>query len=73
MPKVKAAEKIAKKTESGVDDIATQMQSQMLYMFPIMTVFFTINFPSGLALYWFVSSLYTILQNWALKKYIIKG
>lgn len=73
MPKVTAAQKIAKKTESGMDDMATQMQSQMLYMFPIMTVFFTINFPSGLALYWFVSSLYTILQNWFLKKYVIKS
>jgi len=71
MPKAKAAEKAAKKTESSMDDMATQMQSQMLYMFPVMTVFFTINFPSGLALYWFVSSLYTILQNWFLKKYVI--
>lgn len=70
--KNKDAKAIAKKTESGMDDIATQMQSQMTYMFPIMTVFFTINFPSGLALYWFVSSVYTIAQNYLLKKYVLR-
>jgi len=34
-----------------------QTQQMMLWMMPLMFVFFTFSFPSGLALYWFISNL----------------
>ncbi len=63
MPKVKKAEKQAKKTPGEMDDMATSMQKQMLYIFPIMTIIIGFSFPSGLVLYWFVFSAFTFLQQ----------
>lgn len=49
-------------------DMAQSMQNQMVFMMPIMTVFFTLRFPSGLALYWIVSTLVSIVQQ-----YLVSG
>ncbi len=63
-PTTKAAEKMAEKTEEKADDMATAMQSQMLYLFPLMTLLIGFTFPSGLILYWFVFSLFTMVQQY---------
>lgn len=68
MPIVKKEEQIAAKTKEKTDDMAASMQSQMLYLFPIMTILIGFTFPSGLVLYWFVFSLFTMIQQ-----YIITG
>jgi YidC/Oxa1 family membrane protein insertase len=39
------------------------MNKQMLYFMPIMTVFIGISLPGGLSLYWFITTLLTILQQ----------
>ena len=49
-------------------DMATTMQNQMVFMMPVMTVFFTLRFPSGLALYWIVSTVVSIGQQ-----YLVSG
>jgi YidC/Oxa1 family membrane protein insertase len=41
-----------------------QVQSQMLYLTPIMTGVISLSFPSGLALYWVVSNIYSIIQQY---------
>ena len=41
-----------------------QVQGQMLYLAPIMTVIISLSFPSGLALYWTVSNIYSIVQQY---------
>jgi YidC/Oxa1 family membrane protein insertase len=63
-PVVTQAQKDAAKTEGKTDDMATAMQSQMLYLFPLMTIFIGYSFPSGLILYWFVFSLFTAIQQY---------
>ena len=65
-PAVKTQEKIAQKTEEKADDIATSMQSQMLYLFPLMTILIGFTFPSGLILYWFIFSLFQLSQQYFL-------
>jgi len=40
------------------------MNKQMLYMMPLMTIFIGSRLPAGLSLYWLVSTLLTILQQW---------
>lgn len=45
------------------EDFAAIMNKQMLYMMPVLTGFFAYSFPSGLALYWFVTTLLTIAQQ----------
>lgn len=45
------------------ESMAAMMNKQMLYMMPVLTVFIGIQFPGGLALYWFLSTLLTALQQ----------
>ncbi|MCK4635268.1 MAG: membrane protein insertase YidC [Candidatus Moranbacteria bacterium] len=50
--------------KDGTPDIATIMSKQMLIVIPMMTLFIGATFPSGLALYWFTSTLFIIVQQW---------
>ena len=63
-PAVTQAQKEADKTKTKSDDMATAMQSQMLYLFPLMTIFIGYSFPSGLILYWFIFSFFTAIQQY---------
>ncbi|KKT72339.1 MAG: Membrane protein insertase, YidC/Oxa1 family [Microgenomates group bacterium GW2011_GWA2_44_7] len=68
LPAAKKAESLAKKTPQEADDVMAATQEQMLYLFPIMTLFFGFSFPSGLILYWFLFSLLSSVQQ-----YLISG
>jgi len=54
------------------------MQQQMVFMMPIMTVVFALQFPAGLALYWVVTTAFSLVQQLVisgpggLKKYLVK-
>jgi len=63
-PIIKKEEKIAKDTKGGVDDMAVAMQSSMMYTFPLMTIVFGVSFPSGLALYWLLFSVFQMHQQY---------
>ena len=63
-PIVKKEEKIAKETKGQADDMAVAMQSSMVYTFPLMTIFFGVKFPSGLALYWLLFSVFQMFQQY---------
>jgi YidC/Oxa1 family membrane protein insertase len=61
---VSAANTPDKKDDQEATDMtsmAASMQQQMLYIMPVMMFFFTFRFPSGLVLYWFVSTLISLL------------
>lgn len=45
------------------EDITAMMSKQMLYMAPVMTTVISISLPSGLALYWLVTTLLTVVQQ----------
>lgn len=62
-PAIKKEEKIVSQTPSPQDDLAVVMQKQMLYLFPLMTIVIGYSFPSGLVLYWFIFSLFTLIQQ----------
>ncbi len=49
-------------TETKVDDLAMDMQKQMVYIFPLLYLWFGTMYPSGLALYFLLSSLFSILR-----------
>ena len=53
-----------KKKEEDSLEMAQTMQQQMLYMMPIMTAVISINFQSGLVLYWVVSTVFSIVQQY---------
>lgn len=63
-PAVATEKKIAKKSPGKADDISTMMQSSMTYTFPLMTLIFGISFPSGLAIYWLLFSLWQFIQQY---------
>lgn len=50
--------------EENQQDMAESMQKQMLFMAPVMTGLFAINFPAGLSLYWIASTVISIIQQW---------
>jgi len=54
-----------KKATSSTEDIQSSMQQSMVYTFPLMTLFIGLRFPSGLALYWLLFSLWQVIQQYA--------
>jgi YidC/Oxa1 family membrane protein insertase len=51
------------------NDQAAQMNKSMMWMMPIMTLFFTLTLPSGLGIYWIISSVMQIVQQLTLNAY----
>lgn len=64
LPEVKKLEKQVEKSEDTTDDMVAATQTQMLYMFPVMTIIFGYQFPSGLVLYWLVFSVVSMFQQY---------
>jgi len=48
----------------GIADMAQTMQKQMVFMMPLFTAFIALQFPSGLALYWVVTTIFSIIQQY---------
>lgn len=53
-----------KKKEENSLEMATSMQQQMVYMMPLMTVIISLNFQSGLVLYWVLSTIFSLVQQY---------
>ncbi len=57
----------------------SQMQSSqqmpgmkaMMYLMPIMFLFWFNSYASGLSYYYFIATLFTIIQTWAIRKYMV--
>ena len=45
-------------------DFSTMMQQQMVYIGPILTLVIGIKFASGLILYWLITTIFMIAQQW---------
>jgi YidC/Oxa1 family membrane protein insertase len=55
---------VEKKKEEDNLEMAQTMQQQMLYMMPLMSVVVSLNFQSGLVLYWVISTIFSIAQQY---------
>lgn len=55
---------VENKKEEDTADMAAAMQKQMLFIMPVMTGFIAVGFPSGLALYWVASTVFSIAQQY---------
>ncbi|MDQ3239765.1 MAG: YidC/Oxa1 family membrane protein insertase [bacterium] len=60
----KADTKKEKKEKQDFAETMVEVQGQMVYMMPIMTTVISVSFPSGLALYWVVGNIFTIVQQY---------
>ena len=79
--KTLAAQTKTKKDDQQAEDMAemaSTMQQQMLFIMPIMTVVIALRFPSGVAIYWIITTLFSVVQQYfisgwgGLKKYALK-
>lgn len=67
------------KAEEDTASMAANMQQQMLFLMPIMTVFIASRFPSGLAVYWVVTTIFSLIQQYfvsgwgGLKSYFLRA
>ncbi len=52
-----------KKEKEGMEESMGQVQSQMVYMMPLMIGYFAFNFPIGLAIYWNTYTILGIIQQ----------
>ena len=62
----KTDHKVTNKNKEG--DISQMMQKQMLYFLPVFTVIILLSLPSALGLYWIVSGIFSIVQQYFLFK-----
>ena len=56
--------KTAGATTAPEENMTAMMNKQMVYIFPIMTIVFGFSLPGGLTLYWFMFTLFTIIQQY---------
>lgn len=65
MPNQKEEESLQKKeAEQKAEEFQKMLSQQMMYLFPIMTVFIALRLPSALALYWVITTLFGIVQQY---------
>jgi YidC/Oxa1 family membrane protein insertase len=60
--------KPTKKTKEGFEESMSQVQTQMIYIMPLIIGFFSYGFPIGLSLYW---NTFTIIG--AVQQYVVVG
>ena len=58
----------AKKEGGQTAQFSDMMQKQMLYFFPIFTVFILWRLPAAIGLYWIITSLFSIFQQYLIYK-----
>lgn len=68
LPVVKKEEKLAAASADKKDDFMYNMQEQMLYLGPVMTVFISWSLPSGLVLFWLATTIFSIAQQWLMTR-----
>lgn len=57
-----------KQTRGNSPNISQAMTKQMTYLIPLFTIFICLKFPSAMALYWLVMTIFTILQQYFILK-----
>lgn len=62
--KMMLAKKPSIKTQGSKDEnMAAVMSKQMMYVMPVITIIIGIKLPGGLTLYWFILTLFTVVQQ----------
>jgi len=57
-----------KKTKTQIEQFSNLFQKQTLYFFPIFTVFLLWKLPSAISLYWLVTTIFSIIQQYLILK-----
>jgi len=62
--KMMMKQKPSAKNNSLPAGTAELMNKQMMYLMPAVTVFIGFSLPAGLVFYWFIMTLFSVLQQW---------
>lgn len=54
-------------------EFASIMNYQMMYFFPVLTFLIGLSLPAGLALYWTVGAIFSIIQQLVIEKYHVNN
>lgn len=60
---VKKEKKAQEPSEESAQDMAETLQQQMLYVMPAMTALIALSLPSGLAVYWVATTIFSFIQQ----------
>jgi YidC/Oxa1 family membrane protein insertase len=60
------------KNNGQPEDPSIAMQKNMMYIFPILTLIIAKGFPAGVALYWVVTTLFSVVQQYYVNKENLK-
>jgi len=63
-----AAEGVEKTAEEKAQEFTQALSKNMITVMPVMTFLFALNLPSGLALYWSVTTLFAIVQQYLIMR-----
>lgn len=58
--------------DANKDNPAASAMNSMNYIMPIMTIFFCVAFPIGIGIYWIASSVFAIVQQYFVNRYMDK-
>ncbi|QNU66978.1 YidC/Oxa1 family membrane protein insertase [Ruminiclostridium herbifermentans] len=61
-----------KSNDKEKDKAANPMGNSLLFISPLMTLIFSMQFPVGMSLYWFVGNLFSMAQQYYVNKYVLK-
>jgi len=61
-----------KPKKSLQEELSNSMQMNIKYILPIFIVFIAYKISAAVALYWFISNVFTIVQEWYIRKSLEK-
>lgn len=68
MPKARPAHKKTVKKGDNFSDLQNILSGQMTYMMPIFTVVIAMKLPAALPLYWIITTIFAVIQQWLILK-----
>ena len=57
-----------KEPKSFQDELSNSMQTNIKYFLPLVIVFFSYSISAAVALYWFTSTMFTVAQEWYIRR-----
>lgn len=60
--------KVTQDNRNATEQFSNMMQKQMLYFFPIFTVFILWKLPAAIGLYWLITGLFSVFQQYLILK-----
>lgn len=64
------SKQVQMKPQDNKDNPMASAMNSMIYVMPLMQFFFCITFPLGIGIYWIATSVFTIIQQYFVNKYL---